>query len=87
MKKEKAPAARILLTSLYSTFRDSAENTYFYGAETVAEKRGYHKKNEKLDAIYDCLCALGYQMSDEERYLRDGTHEIFIHDNEDKQKG
>jgi len=84
MKNVKAPAARILLASLYSMFRDSAENTYFCGAEASAEKRGYHKKNGKLDAIYDCLCALGYQISDEERALRDGTHELFVKDEEQK---
>ena len=78
MKKAKTPVSRILLASLYSAFRDSAENTYFYGTEASVEKRGYHKGNGKLDAIYDCLCALGYRMSDEEQALRDGTHELFI---------
>lgn len=77
MKSAKVPATRILLTSMYSMFRDSAENTYFHGAEASAEKRGYHKKNEKLDAIYDCLCALGYEMSDEERAYKDGSHELY----------
>lgn len=77
VKKAKVPAARVLLASLYSTFRDNAENTYFHGTEALAEKRGYYKENLKLDAIYDCLCALGYQISDEELALRDGTHELF----------
>ncbi len=84
VKKAKVPASRVLLTSIYSTFRDNAENTYFHGAEALAEKRGYYKENFKLDAIYDCLCALGYQMSDEERALRDGTHALFTRDKEAK---
>lgn len=36
-----------------------------------------HAPNDTLDAIYDGLIALGYEMSDEERALRDGTHELF----------
>lgn len=76
VKKSKAPPAKVLLVSLYSTFKDSAENTYYFGVEASAEKRGYYKENNKLNAIYDCLCALGYQMSDDEQMLRDGTHEL-----------
>jgi len=36
-----------------------------------------HTPNPTLDAIYDNLIALGYEMSDEEKALRDGTHELF----------
>lgn len=76
-EKSNAPAASVLLMSLYSMLKDNAENTYFYGAESSAEQRGQYKKNDKLDAIYNCICALGYQMSDEEKSLQDGTHELF----------
>lgn len=44
---------------------------------------GYHetmpvyKKNEKLDCLYDFLCDIGYECSEEERALRDGTHELY----------
>jgi len=31
-----------------------------------------------LDQLYNALIALGYQMSDEERAFRDGTHELFV---------
>jgi len=37
-----------------------------------------HKPNDTLDAIYDSLVALGYEMSDDELALRSGTHELFI---------
>ena len=74
----KAPGARLLLMSLYSTFRDSAKNRYYFASgEASAEKIGCYRKNEQLDAIYDCLCTLGYVMSDAEQALRDGTHELF----------
>ena len=81
-EKANAPALRVLLMSLYSMLRDGAENTYYKGAETLADNRGQHKQNLPLDAIYDCLCALGYQMSDEETTLRDGTHEMLINGGE-----
>lgn len=36
-----------------------------------------HQKNEDLDMIYDLLTTLGYEQSDEEKALRDGTHELY----------
>ena len=41
---------------------------------------GYHldyEANEQLDFVYYRLTDLGYEMSDEEKALRDGTHELF----------
>ena len=41
---------------------------------------GYHldyEANEALDFLYHRLTDLGYEMSDEEKALRDGTHELF----------
>lgn len=39
---------------------------------------GYHSENGDLDKTYEFLCKLGYEMSDEEKALRDGTHELFV---------
>ena len=41
-----------------------------------------HNKNIWLDRCYDWLISLGYEMSDDEIGLRDGTHEIFKRDAE-----
>ena len=30
-----------------------------------------------IDSLYACLCDLGYEMSDEEKELQNGTHEVF----------
>jgi ParB family chromosome partitioning protein len=54
---------------------DSNENYY--------ESHSYnhtinHKTNPTLDAIYNGLIALGYDMSDEEKQLQNGTHELFM---------
>lgn len=50
-----------------------------------SESMGYHnywncvyEGNKELDRVYDILELFGYQMSDEEKALRDGTHELFI---------
>jgi ParB family chromosome partitioning protein len=49
---------------------DSDNDSYF-------DWRCAHKENEDLDRVYDMLEVLGYELSDEERALRDGTHELF----------
>ena len=36
-----------------------------------------HSENEDLDRVYDFLTSLGYELSDEEQAMRDGTHELF----------
>jgi ParB family chromosome partitioning protein len=84
MQKANAPAAKILLISLYTMLGDNPENTYFHGNESSAEKRGKHKPNAKLSAIYDCICALGYKMSDEEKALQDGTHALYTGEEDDE---
>ena len=42
-----------------------------------------HKKSLRLDMVYTWLCSLGYEMSDEEKQLRDGTHPL-LHLGEEK---
>ena len=56
---------------------------YMCGDEDTAQMSYYnqwnsnHKNNTQLDALYNLLTKLGYQMSDEEKQLQDGTHELF----------
>ena len=76
--KTKATSVKLLLATLYSVARDGFENKYFFSTESLPENKGRYKKNEILDAIYDCFCAFGYEMSDDEQKLRDGTHELFV---------
>ena len=45
--------------------------------ESYMNWQGDYYKNDSLNKLYDMLTALGYQMSDEEMALQDGTHEIF----------
>lgn len=39
--------------------------------------RGEYSKDKRLDKLYDILGRVGYEMSEEEKQLQDGTHEIF----------
>lgn len=61
---------------IYASFGDSKDNSCIY--------RGYskdfpvHHHNEKLEFLYKWLISMGYEMSDEEKQLLDGTHPLFI---------
>ena len=62
---------KILLHIVYEATCDSNSENY-YDWFTVK-----HTPNTELSAIYDFLIKLGYEMSDEEKQLRDGTHPLF----------
>lgn len=64
----------MLLKAAYCKFGDSEQKSYFR-----AYRYNYtidHYENSELDRIYEALVALGYEMSDEEKQLQDGTHEL-----------
>lgn len=44
---------------------------------------GKYRVNKDLDSLYVILTELGYEMSDEEKSLQDGTHEMFVKENSD----
>lgn len=48
-----------------------------YHDPNFGESAPTYCSNKKLDEIYDFLCQLGYQMSDEEIALQNGTHGLF----------
>lgn len=56
------------------TFDADNESSYVRG---YLKEMPTHKENPLLDAYYDWLIALGYEMSDTEIALKDGTHECF----------
>lgn len=69
--KAKDKAAVCLLKFAYACCEDSSNESYY-------DWYARHNANEKLDRIYDFLCKLGYEMSDEEKALQNGTHKLFI---------
>ena len=67
---------KILLHIVYEATGDSNNETYYDWFT------GKYTPNTELSAIYDFLIKLGYEMSDEEKQLRDGTHPLFIAEDE-----
>ena len=51
---------------------------------SVVGFNGKYQRNQKLENWYNVLEYLGYQISDEERALLDGTHECFNEEAEDE---
>lgn len=66
---------RCLLIVTYLSL-DSENEDYF-------DWRNDYRENENLDMVYDFLEKLGYEMSDDEQALKNGTHELFAQDDED----
>lgn len=66
----------LLLKIIYAAFGDK-ENIGYSGG--YRREFPVHTSSTKLDSLYAWLCDLGYEMSDEEKALQDGTHEVFSH--------
>lgn len=67
-----------LLVCAYASVE--ADDNGYWAERWNTDKREYeivHAPNDELDRLYDFLTSLGYEMSDEERALHDGTHELF----------
>ena len=71
---------RCLPGIIYVSFADTSENCFH-----TQYKREYpqHKENKRLSCLYEWLVSCGYEMSDDERMLMDGTHPIFEDPKED----
>ncbi len=48
----------------------------YYG-RGYSERMPEYRENHTLDLLYKYLCNIGYEMSDEEKALQNGTHELF----------
>ena len=71
-EKEPSRAKAVLV---YAACGDKDEMGFY--SQGRGEYYPNHQKNERLNLIYKYLCLLGYQMSDDEKKLQDGTHELF----------
>lgn len=71
------------LLAMLSTIADYPEQSYI-GREYVTLRNGtshfepHFKDNPLLDEFYYLLTDLGYQISDEEKQMRNGTHPLFV---------
>ena len=53
------------------------ESKWIYQPAEVKGTYYIHHLKARLDSIYEVLEKLGYQLSDEEEALRNGTHPLF----------
>ncbi len=65
-----AQPERHLLTATYLMLDSEREHYYDWN--------NHHDNNETLNTVYDFLEKLGYEVSEEEYSLRNGTHELFL---------
>lgn len=67
-------AAKLVPVAIMAAFGDSSEMSYFSDNKHTYPK---YQSNRQLDIIYEWLWDLGYEMSEEEKQIKDGTHPIF----------
>lgn len=63
----------------YALAGDDNRNGYYNNGWYVSNKSKrapQHRENQSLDRIYECLCELGYEMSETELQLQSGEHEL-----------
>ncbi len=65
---------RVLLAYTLAVLDDNDTLSHF---DFYSSEKPYNP-SVKLNRIYSLLCKLGYEMSDEEKQLRDGTHSIYM---------
>ena len=66
---------KVLLQLIYARLGDDKSEGYFRSCRNSYTMK--HEENEKLDRIYALLVKLGYEMSDDEKALQNGTHDLF----------
>ena len=71
-----SPASKAIILSISSGDKEDLG----YYSDNCGETFPSHSSSKTLDFIYKYLCELGYGMSDEEKALQDGTHELFKHE-------
>jgi len=63
-----------LLVAAYLSLDGSNEKYFSWNSR--------YRENEDLDRVYELLEALGYEISDEEKAMKDGTHELLVKEEE-----
>lgn len=65
---------RIYPSIIYASFGDTKTKGFY---TTYRNEYPRHNQNRKLVMLYEWLISLGYEMSDDEKALMDGTHPAF----------
>lgn len=66
---------------------DDHSNGYWKRQWNCGEYAYQHYENDQLDELYDVLTALGYEMSDEEKEMQSGDHDVFLPDSIEEEDG
>ena len=74
--KTKSGMYQLILSFVYAAAGDS-EDLYAFNYSSWQGAIGEYSPNDQLTAIYESLKPLGYEMSDEERELLDGTSSLY----------
>ncbi|MBQ3257850.1 MAG: ParB/RepB/Spo0J family partition protein [Oscillospiraceae bacterium] len=74
--------ARGLLATAYAYISQENRERYWTWRWEGDGKEILWEENERLNLLYDVLTKLGYEMSDEELQMRNGTHELFKRNDE-----
>ena len=78
VERAKEQPERALLMTAYASFDGNGEGYFWWKWDSAMRCMvAAYNENERLDFLYDILTELGYEMSDEEKALQDGTHELF----------
>lgn len=72
--------ARGLLATAYAYISQENRERYWTWRWEGDGKEILWEENERLNLLYDVLTKLGYEMSDEELQMQNGTHELFKRD-------
>lgn len=67
---------------IYAAFGDNENLSYASGMKSEFPK---HEVSHQLNAIYDWLVSLGYEMSEDEKALQDGTHDLYTQNDKPEQ--
>lgn len=65
---------RLYPAMIYTSFGDTKGEGFYTDYKHEYPK---HKSNSKLEMLYEWLISLGYEMSDDEEAMMDGSHPIF----------
>ena len=69
---------------IYAQFQDGKANGYHSNVRNQWPK---HEENLMLDALYAWLTLMGYEMSDDEKALQNGTHPLFTEQDAQTEEG
>lgn len=71
LKKNKSSDIRSMLAILTAILEPYCDMKYY-------DCQARYQPCEQLDFIYEVLCAFGYEMSDTEKQMQNGTHKLFM---------